>query len=85
MNREFLVVEYRFDPPATDALFEEHGHKLEPCLAARHVEWVHSYISADRRRRLCIFHAADAETVREAYRSAGVEFERIWNGTRLQP
>ena len=51
MNREFLVVEYSFDPPATDALFAEHGHKLEPCLAARQVEWVHSYVSADRRRR----------------------------------
>ena len=49
------------------------------------VTWVHSYVSADRRRRLCVFHAADAETVREAYRSAGVAFDRIWNGTRLQP
>lgn len=85
MNREFLIVEYTFNPPATDADFKSAEAKLGPCLAERHCEWIHSYVSADRRRRFCVFQAADAETLRQAYRTAGVAFEKIWNGVRLQP
>jgi hypothetical protein len=32
----------------------------------------------DRRRRICVFEAPDADSVRVSYRSAGVSFERVW-------
>jgi hypothetical protein len=35
-------------------------------------------MSLDRRRRVCVFEAADAESVRASYRSAGVKCERVW-------
>ncbi|MGZ7033036.1 MAG: nickel-binding protein, partial [Thermoanaerobaculia bacterium] len=41
--------------------------------------WMRSYLSLDRKRIICEFEAADAEKVRESYRSAGVNFERVWS------
>jgi hypothetical protein len=80
-----IVVEYLFDPPATDALFQHHGDTLEPCLHQRGVTWVESYLSHDRKRRICVFEAPDADTVRSAYRSADVVFERVWTAEHLHP
>jgi hypothetical protein len=80
-----LIVEYVFDPPATDALFNHHGEVLEPCLKANGVAWVESFVAADRKRRICVFDAVDAETVRSAFRSADVEFERVWVAEHLRP
>ena len=37
-----------------------------------------SYLSLDRKRMICEFEAADAEQVRESYRSAGVNFDGVW-------
>jgi hypothetical protein len=35
-------------------------------------------MSLDRRRRICVFDAPDADSVRVSFRSAGVKFERVW-------
>jgi hypothetical protein len=43
--------------------------------------WVRSALSAERRHVICEFEAADAEAVRESYRSAGVYFSREWAAT----
>ena len=73
-----MIVETLFDPPATDEEMDAAAAKLEPCLEGRDVHWVRSYMSLDRKRRVCIFKAPDAEAVRSSYRSAGVKFERVW-------
>lgn len=73
-----IIVEYTFDPPMTEEQFDGMAEKLDPCLVARNVTWKESFVAQDRRRRICVFEAADAESVREAYRSAGVGFERAW-------
>ena len=73
-----IIVEYAFDPPMTEEQFDAMAEQLDPCLQARGVEWKQSFVAQDRRRRICIFEAADAESVRAAYRSAGVGFERAW-------
>ena len=73
-----IIVEYAFDHPMTDEEFDEMADRLGPCLDARNVRWVQSFLATDRKRRLCIFEAADAEAVRSAYRSARVGFERAW-------
>jgi hypothetical protein len=73
-----VIVEYAFDPPATEEELDRIAEQLDPCLEGRDVRFVQSFVSLDRRRRICVFEAADAETVRSSYRSASVVFERIW-------
>lgn len=80
-----VIVEYAYDPPLSEDDFVRNGQKLGPCLEARSVKWVATYLSIDRRRRVCIFDAPDAEAVRSAFHSAGVKFERAWSSTHYGP
>lgn len=73
-----FVLETSFDPPLTDEEHSRVGSLLDNCLKLRGARWMRSYLSVDRRRMICEFEAADAETVREAYRMAGQPFERCW-------
>lgn len=73
-----IVVETIYDPPLTKELGEEIHERAIPCLSARNVNWICSFISGDRRRSVCWFEGVDAETVRQAYRHADVPFARIW-------
>jgi hypothetical protein len=73
-----VIVEYEFDPPITEAECDAMADQLQACLDARDVRWVESFLSLDRRNRICIFEAPDAEAVRSAYRSAKVGFVRAW-------
>jgi hypothetical protein len=73
-----ILVEYTFDPPITDDVWDAAADTLQPCLDQRHATWVVSYLSLDRTRRICVFEAKDAESVRQAYRSAGIKFDRAW-------
>jgi hypothetical protein len=75
---EVIVIEQTFDPPLTD---EEHGtigKRIDRCAELRSARWMRSYLSADRKRMFCEFEAPDAESVRDAYRSAGVAFVGAW-------
>jgi hypothetical protein len=74
----FIILESVFDPPITDDEFDTLAEKVAPCLDERHARWVTSYMAVDRRRRICVFEARDADSVREAYRMSGVKFERAW-------
>ncbi len=73
-----LIVETHYDPPLTDALRLAHQERLDPCMELRGVRWLHSYESLDRRRKVCVFEAPDAEVLREALHSAGIAFDRLW-------
>ncbi len=73
-----LIAETTYDPPLTDALRLADQERLTPCMELRDVRWLHSYESADRRRKVCVFEAPDAEAVRESLRSARIAFDRIW-------
>jgi Nickel responsive protein SCO4226-like len=73
-----MIVETTYEPPATDDEIDANATKLDPCLQGHNVRWLRSYMSLDRRRRICIFDAPDADSVRVSYRSAGVKFERVW-------
>lgn len=44
------------------------------------VAWKRSLISADRKRMVCEYEAADAETMRRIQREAGAQFDRVWVG-----
>jgi hypothetical protein len=73
-----MIVETVYDPPMTEEQFDAKASKLMPCLEGHGVRWLRSYMSLDRRRRVCVFEAPDADAVRSSYRSAGVSFERVW-------
>lgn len=73
-----VVVEKNYEEPITEAFWEDSDRILKPCLDVRDVRWLRSLVSADGRRTVCLFEGPDAESVREAYRSAGLAFERVY-------
>ena len=81
----YLIVEYDHDPPLTDEKLAFDSAALGPCLAVRGIVRLRSWISRDRRRGVCEFRAADAESVREAFRSAEVGYSKMWTGTLFEP
>lgn len=80
-----ILVEREFEEPVT---FEE-VQALEAasgdCFALRSIDFLHSYFSADRKKMICVYEAADAESVREANRLAGLPFSRVWAATKITP
>lgn len=48
------------------------------CLSQHGARWLRTYLSSDHRRMVGEFEAPDAEAVRTSFRSAGVNFERVW-------
>ena len=73
-----IIVEYTFAHPMSDEELGRTAKKLDSCLELRNGAWVRSSLSEDRKRMICEFEAPDAESVREALRASGQEFERAW-------
>ena len=73
-----IVVERTFERPMTPDELAAIAERVNPCLEMHGAAWIRSYISPDCRRVICECEAPDAENVRESYRSAGAEFERVW-------
>jgi len=80
-----IVVEREYDPPMEPAALDALVAVEKPCLRTRDVTLVHSYLSKDGRRGVCVFEGPDAESVREANREAGVPFVRVWTATVHDP
>ncbi len=78
-----VIVESAFDPPISQEEFDAMAEKTAECLDERQATWVTSYMALDRRRRICVFEAKDAESVRQAYRTSGTKFERIWSAEQI--
>ena len=78
-----FVVERQFSPPITEAQFAAAGVALAKCIEERDVKHIASHFAADGSRSVCFFDAADAERVREANRTAGAPFERVWQARRF--
>jgi hypothetical protein len=75
---EHLIVEQTFSEPLSDEEHSDGARRLDDCLARHGARWLRSYLSTDHRRMICEFEAPDAEVVRISFRSAGVEFVRVW-------
>jgi hypothetical protein len=73
-----VVIEQTFEQPMPDDELAALAKRLDACLELRDGAWARSYLSSDRRRMVCEFEAPDAESVRDALRSAGVKFDRVW-------
>jgi len=79
-----IVVERSFDTPQSDADMRLVADRERPCLAAYEANWRRSVLSADRKRMICEYEAADAETMRRIQREAGAQFDRIWVGEAIE-
>jgi hypothetical protein len=75
-----IVIERSFDIPQTDEMMKEVADRERPCLAAYQATWKRSLLSSDRKRMICEYEAADAETMRRIEREAGAQFDRVWVG-----
>jgi hypothetical protein len=76
----YLIVEYRFDPPLTDEKLRDAVGALTPCLEIRNIRRLRSWLAEDRRRMICEYHAADLQSLRDAYHMAKVPYVSIWPG-----
>jgi hypothetical protein len=74
-----VVAEYAFDPPLDDAARSASDRRLGDCLEVREIRALSDFLSLDRRRRVRVFEAKDADAVRYAHRSANVPFVAIWS------
>jgi hypothetical protein len=73
-----VVVERTFPVPVAFEDIQAIEDGGAGCLEAHGVRFLRTYLSRDRRRMICLYDAADAESVRLAERGAGVPFERAW-------
>jgi len=73
-----VMVEYAFSEPISDEQLGKMSERFDPCLEIRNGAWVRTSLSKDRKRMVCEFEAPDADSVRDALRSAGLTFERVW-------
>jgi hypothetical protein len=77
------MVERVFTAPVTAAQFMQAGEKLGPCIQERDIKHLGSYLASDGLHSICMFESADAERLREANRTAGAPFERVWQADKL--
>lgn len=79
-----IVVERSFDIPQTDEQMKAVADRERPCLGAYEATWKRTLLSADRKRMICEYEAADAETMRRIEREAGAQFDRVWVGSVIE-
>jgi hypothetical protein len=80
-----IIVERSFDPPLTQVDLDAIGKRVGGCLDLYRVRWIRSYFSADRRRMVCEYEAADAQSVRDVQNTAQAPFERVWPAEVMKP
>ena len=73
-----LIVERSFPEPVSEEALGGVMERLAPCLEEYKVNYLGSFLSADRQRMICRFEAADAEAVRATNRAAEAPFDRVW-------
>jgi len=73
-----IMVEQVFTEPFNDERYASFAKRLDGCLEVRNGMWRRSSLSKDKLRLVCEFEAPDAESVREAFRTSGTPFERVW-------
>ena len=79
-----VIVERSFDPPLRKEDLAAVEERMGPCLELYGVRWLRSYWSQDRRRMICEYEAADAQSVREVQREAEARFDTVWVADLLE-
>lgn len=73
-----IIVERSFKTPLTEEELKAIEDRMAPCLELYRVRWIRSYWSADRRRMICEYEAADAASVKAVQREAQARFDHVW-------
>ena len=79
-----IIVERTFETPQSDADLSAVADRERPCLGVYNVQWKRSLMSSDRRRMICEYEAADAETVRKVQREARALFDHVWGAEVIE-
>lgn len=82
---ETVVVERSFEQPVEIDELRSWEENARWCRELHDVRFLHSYVSADRKRMICIYEAPDAEAVRQVNTMARLPFERVWSASVLLP
>jgi hypothetical protein len=80
-----IMVERSFDVPFTQDDFDAVSQRIGGCLDLYGVRWIRSHVSTDRRRMVCEYEAADAQSVRDVQNTAQASFERVWPADVIEP
>ncbi len=73
-----VLVERSFEQAVTLEAIQAIEDAGAQCLQMRNVTFTNTLFSQDRMRMLCLYHAADAQSVREAQQEAGMPMDRVW-------
>lgn len=73
-----VIVERAFSEPADIEALQAQEDAGHWCLELHGVRFLRTYMAADRTRFLCLYEAADTESVRIAQRTIGLPYDRIW-------
>jgi hypothetical protein len=80
-----IIVERNFDPPLAQDDLDAVSQRIGNCLDLYRVRWIRSHFSTDRRRMVCEYEAADAQSVRDVQNAAQAQFDRVWSADVLEP
>ena len=79
-----VLVERTFPAPVVFADVQAIEDAGSWCLTQHGVTFVRTYFAIDRRRMLCRYRAADAESVRIVNRRLGMPFDTVWPITHFR-
>ncbi|QIR37184.1 DUF4242 domain-containing protein [Tolypothrix sp. PCC 7910] len=78
----FAITQMSFSPPLCVPMTYEHWMQIVQsfagCIKARNIQWLYSLVSAQGDRSICLHQVPYTDAIREAYREAGVQFQRVW-------
>lgn len=80
-----VLVRRRFAQPVSVAQIQALEDAGAWCLEARRVKFIRTYFSTDCKRMLCLYHAPDAESVRQAQHQANMPVEDVWAFVNVLP
>jgi hypothetical protein len=76
---ETVIVEREFDEPQAVEMLAKREQGSAWCLEMHRVRPLHSYVSRDGRRMICVYEAPDADAVRRVQETAGMPFDAVWS------
>lgn len=80
-----VLVRRRFEQPVSVEQIQALEDAGAWCLEARRVKFIRTYFSTDGKRMICLYHAPDAESVRQAQRQANMPVEDVWGFVNVRP
>ncbi len=80
-----VVVERTLPHPHTHEDLAAMSKGAAWCLEMYSVKYLHSWLSVDGTRLLCLYEAPDADSVRKTQETANMEYDRVYTVERFPP